>query len=247
MVRQRRNNGRTGATAEVGDPIYLKVREQLRNDILAGVFAPGQRIKIADVATRYGVSQMPVRETLQMLQGEGLVTIAPNRGASVREVDERFIRNMYDIRGVIEALLVRRCVARIQDADISALHAIEARYEACLRAGDRDGVLLENQDLHRVIYAAADNPEALELLERNWGLIRGLRRTFGFGPERDAQIIQEHRLLIQALVRRDTTDAERVVLLHCDNARNDLIAQRRLAMARTRARGCFISPSSSAA
>lgn len=247
MVRQRRNNDRAGATAEVGDPIYLKVREQLRNDILAGIFAPGARIKIADVATRYGVSQMPVRESLQMLQGEGLVTIAPNRGASVREVDERFIHNMYDIRGVIEALLVRRCVARIQDANIAMLQAIEARYEACVRAGDRDGVLLQNQDLHRVIYAAADNPEALELLERNWGLIRGLRRTFGFGPERDNQIIQEHRSLIESLTRRDSAEAERVILLHCDNARKDLIAQRRLAAARTRATAAFISPSSSAA
>src|SRR3712207_3392027 len=70
--------------AGIADPIYVRVREQLRTDILQGVFAPGERIKIAELSKRYGVSQMPVREALQMLQGEGLVTIAPNKGASIR-------------------------------------------------------------------------------------------------------------------------------------------------------------------
>ncbi len=232
MVKKRAKNSRKVAAAEVGDPIYVVVREQLRNDILAGIFGPGHRIKIADVATRYAVSQMPVREALQMLQGEGLVTIAPNKGASVRYVDERVIQNMYDIRGAIEAMLVRRCVARIQAADLGELHAIIERYEECVRVGDRDGILLENQNLHRVVYRAADNPEALELLERNWGLIRGLRRTFGFGPDRDAQIIAEHRQLVGALEARDSAEAEKVILLHCDNARKDLTVQRGLALAR---------------
>ncbi|MBL8228105.1 MAG: GntR family transcriptional regulator, partial [Bryobacterales bacterium] len=68
----------------LGDPVYLRVRERLRADILSGRFGPGERIKIAELSKRYGVSQMPVREALQMLQGEGLITIAPNKGASVR-------------------------------------------------------------------------------------------------------------------------------------------------------------------
>ncbi|MBZ2185305.1 MAG: GntR family transcriptional regulator [Bryobacter sp.] len=210
----------------IADPIYVRVREQIRTDILKGVFSPGDRIKIADIARRYGVSQMPVREALQMLQGEGLITFAPNRGASIRNVDEHFIENMYEIRGALEALLMRRAISRIQDSDIFRLHAIEARYEECARQRDLDGVLRENKAFHHVIYQIADNVDALRLLERNWELVITMRRTFGFGAERLDQLVAEHRALIRALDRRDAAEAERVTLLHCENARQDLLAQR---------------------
>lgn len=215
----------------IADPVYVRVREQLRTDILTGVFSPGERIKIATLSKRYGVSQMPVREALQMLQGEGLIHIIPNKGARIRAVDERFIRNMYDIRGVLETLLVRRCVDRIHDSDIFALHAAQARCEECAKEGDMEGVLRENKKFHHIIYTLADNPEAVKILERHWGLIDSLRRTFGFGPGRSEQLIAEHRQLLRALDRRDAAEAERVSLLHCGNACLDLIAQMERALA----------------
>ncbi len=210
----------------IADPIYVRVREQIRTDILKGVFSPGDRIKIADLSRRYGVSQMPVREALQMLQGEGLITFAPNRGASVRNVDEHFIDNMYEIRGALECLLVRRAIARIQDSDVFRLHSIQARYEDCAHRRDLDGLLRENKALHHVIYEIADNVDALGLLERNWELVVTMRRTFGFGQGRLDELVTEHRALIRALDRRDVAEAERITLLHCDNARRDLLAQR---------------------
>jgi DNA-binding GntR family transcriptional regulator len=89
-----------------------------------------------------------------------------------------------------------------------------------------DGVLRENKAFHHIIYTIADNLEALELLERNWELVITMRRTFGFGEERLDQLIAEHRLLLRALDRRDVEEAERVTLLHCDNARHDLLTRR---------------------
>lgn len=213
----------------IGDPVYLRVRERIRNDILSGQFEPGARIKIADLAQRYGVSQMPVREGLQMLQGEGLVTIAPNRGASVRAVDERFIRNMYDIRGAIETLLVRRCAQLISESDIFRLHGIQGRYEEAARAGDFAAVLRFNKQYHHIIYTCADNVEALEMLERNWALIDSLRGRYGFGPGRLLEIVNEHRQLLRALDQRDVRQAERVALEHCEHAKEDLMRQVRAA------------------
>jgi DNA-binding GntR family transcriptional regulator len=209
----------------IGDPVYLRVRERIRSDILSGRFQPGVRIKIADLARRYNVSQMPVREALQMLQGEGLVTIAPNRGASVRAVDERFIRNMYDVRAALEALLVRACARRISESDIFRLHSIEGHYEEAARGANRDACLRYNEQFHHVVYECADNPEALEMLERHWGLIDSLRGRYGFGPDRLNQIIAEHRQLLRALDQRDEKAAESLAVAHCEHAREDLLAQ----------------------
>ncbi len=213
----------------IADPVYIRVRERIRTDILSGRFQPGGRIKIADLSKRYNVSQMPVREALQMLQGEGLVTIAPNRGASVRVVDERFIRNMYDIRGALDVLLVRRCARRISESEIFQLHSIEGHYEEAARSSDFAGCLRFNKQFHHVIYTCADNPEALEMLERHWGLIDSLRGRYGFGPERLIEIINEHRQLLRALDQRDEKTAESAALDHCKHAKEDLLSQIRAA------------------
>jgi DNA-binding GntR family transcriptional regulator len=214
----------------IGDPVYLRVRERIRADILSGHFGPGARIKIADVSKRYGVSQMPVREALQMLQGEGLVTIAPNRGASVRPVNESFIGNMYDIRGAIEIMLVRRCVERITESEIFKLHSIEGHYEEAVRAEDVGGCLQYNKQFHHIIYQCAQNPEALEMLESHWDLIESLRGHYGFGASRLEQIIHEHRQLLRALSDRNRSLAEEAAAVHCERAKEDLINQSRLAM-----------------
>jgi DNA-binding GntR family transcriptional regulator len=211
----------------IADPVYLRVREKIRSDILSGRFQPGIRIKIADLSKRYNVSQMPVREALQMLQGEGLITIAPNRGASVRAVDERFIRNMYDIRGALEVLLVRRCARAISESDLFRLHSIQGHYEGAAREADFAACLRYNKQFHHVIYTCAENPEALEMLERHWGLIDSLRGRYGFGESRLKEIIGEHRQLLRALDQRDEALAAKVALEHCDHAKEDLLNQSR--------------------
>ncbi|WP_321473892.1 GntR family transcriptional regulator [uncultured Paludibaculum sp.] len=220
----------SGESGGIADPVYLRVRERIRSEILSGVFPPGSRLKSADLSKRYKVSQMPIREALQMLQGEGLVTVLPNRGASVRAVDNRFIENMYDIRGVIDGLLVRRACKLMNDSEIFELHGVQAKYEEAAGAGQLDASLELNKEFHHIIYVAADNPEAMSMLECHWGLVDSLRRTFGFGQERIQEIISEHRQLLRALDRRDEELATRIALLHCEQAKADLLRQRENAL-----------------
>ena len=213
----------------IGDPIYARVRARIRQDILCGVFAPGVRIKIAELSNRYGVSQMPIREALQQLQGEGLITIVPNKGARVRSVDERFIRNIYDIRAAIEVLLARQSAEAMTDSQIFALHAAQARHEEAVQRGDIGKVLEANKNFHELIYRMADNPEGMEIIGRHWDLLEGLRRKYGYGPNRLAEMISEHRQLLRALDRHEVQLAEKIIREHCEHAKQDLLAQTRLA------------------
>lgn len=209
----------------LSDTTYARVREKLREDILAGVFEPGVRIKIADLSKRYNVSQMPIREALQQLQGEGLLIIQPNKGASVRSVDEPFINNIYDIRGALETMLVRRAVASITDEELKKIEAIQTEYEAAQQKHDVKKLLDCNQRFHHAINVLAKNPEALEMLERSWGLIDFLRRHYDFGTQRLNAITADHRQLLKALKRRDAATAETCIRKHCEAAKIDLIQQ----------------------
>lgn len=218
----------TPSTEGIGDPVYTRVRERIRQDILSGHFQPGVRIKMADLSSRYGVSQMPIREALQQLQGEGLVTMAPNRGANVRRVDEALIRNVYDIGIALETLLVRRAIAVSTDSEMFALYGIQTRYEAAVQRGDVVGAIDANLELHDAIYSIAGNPEALGIVRRGKELLHGLRHRFGYGPERLEQIIREHRQLLRALDHRDVALASQTIEEHVEHAKQDLIAQLKL-------------------
>lgn len=216
-------------SASLSLPTYARVCEQLRQDILSGRFPHGSRLKIAELSAIYGVSQMPVREALQQLQGEGLVVISPNRGATVRAVDERLVRNLYDIRGAIEMMLVERCAQAIDEMQMFDLYGLASRHEEAMRCADVAAAIEFNRRFHRLIYSAADNPEAIEIIERQWDLVSALRRRHGFGHERIEQVISEHRRLLRALDARDAPLAKSVMWEHCQHAKEDLIQQIRLA------------------
>src|SRR5512138_362952 len=105
-----------GASRE-GASLY----ELIREDIIEGRLAANERLVVADLARRHGTSTNPVREALQLLRGEGFVTMAPNRGARVRPIDEDFIRDISEVTGLIEPFLVRWFVGMATDEDIIEL------------------------------------------------------------------------------------------------------------------------------
>lgn len=206
-----------------GDPIYARVCDTLRKEILSGAITTGERLKIAEMSERYGVSMMPIREALQQLQGEGLIVLEPNKGARVRGIDRSFIENMYDIRGAIEGLLMGKLATRISSQQSHAATVLAQAYEAAVRDSDWPRAMALNKQFHDLLYQIADNPEALAIINQRWGLIDCLRRQFGFGAGRAAAAAREHKQLLKALKSHNGVDAERVARLHSEQAKNDLL------------------------
>lgn len=168
---------------------------------------------------------MPIREALQQLHGEWLVVIEPNKGARVRAVDESFVTNMFAIRGAIEALLTGRCAAEASPEDLAALRELAVTCEDCIRRGDMSGTLDSNKRFHRLIFTVSRNPEATALLDCHFSLIEALRHRYGFGPERYARMMEQHRELLDALEQHDVEAAEKLAKAHCESARQDLLAR----------------------
>jgi DNA-binding GntR family transcriptional regulator len=215
----------SNSSSQLADPTYSRVREKLREDILSGYFISGERLKIAELVDRYKVSQMPIREALQQLQGEGLLIIEPNKGAHVRKVDKQFLESIYEIRQLIEVYLTVKCMDNLKPKDLKLLNQIQKSYESAASKEDYTSCLQLNRRFHSTIYELANNSEGLQILEKHWQLINTLRLTYGFGSRRTAEVIKEHQAILKALESGDPTEVETAASIHCIHAKADLLAQ----------------------
>lgn len=214
-----------GDAAAAGATTSMRVAADLRRRILMGEFAPGTRLKIDELAAVCAVSHMPVREALHELEREGVVDVIPHRGAVIRAVDARLVRNVYDMRAALECMLTERCAERVDAAGIEEITALVEAFERVAQSSEPLLVVRTNRELHDSINRHADNPDAVRVLGQGRLLIETLRARFGFGPRRCDAVIAEHRQLLKAIVQRNITKAGQLARTHSLKARDDLISR----------------------
>jgi DNA-binding GntR family transcriptional regulator len=201
----------------------LDIEQFLRNDIVSGELPFGSRLRIDELASRYGVSHMPVREALRVLHGEGLVVIEPNRGARVLTIHRDFIEDLFDVRTALETMLVRRAAERRTGDHLDKLREAEMQLEAAVAAGDYASVPDANRNFHTIINDAAGNPGALMLVDRHWLLLSALLRRYGYGDERFQRVVDDHQHIIRAIERRDPASAALLMGAHIEKAKHNLL------------------------
>ena len=202
----------------------MEVAADLRQRILRGELRPGARLKIDDVATLCDVSHMPVRVALQSLEAEGIVDVYPHRGAVIKAVDAKFVRNALELRAAVEVMLTESCTRLIDKDGLMELERHVQDFESAAERNDPLGIVDANLRLHDAIGRTADNPEAMRVLARGRLLIQALRVRYGFGPGRVYTVIAEHRALLHAIARKDVRKAGDVARRHCEGARDELLA-----------------------
>lgn len=203
----------------------LDLLQRIRDDIVGGVWPFGARLTIDELASRHGVSHMPIREALRALDGEGLVVMEPNRGARIRRLDQTFVENLFEIRSAVEVMLTKRAAQRRTPTHLCRLAETEDMLEACIDRCDFAAVLQANRTFHQTINQAADNPDAIALIDRHWLLIAALWRRYGYGPERFAGVANDHRHLMRALEMRDAEAAGVIMGAHVTKAKQELLGR----------------------
>jgi DNA-binding GntR family transcriptional regulator len=206
------------------------VYRRLRQDVLSGRLPANERLKVSSLATRYQTSTNPVREALQQLRGEGLVVIHPNRGARVREIDEDFVRDIYEIETLIEPYLTRWFVGVCTEADLAALDAIQAEIE---RLNFTD--IARHSDLdtrfHRIMYARHYNRHAVDLWWSHREFLRAINVGHPISLRRQRDVLDEHRALLAALRAHDEDAAARIITQHVAGSGRHIIDRLRARMA----------------
>lgn len=201
----------------------LDIKERLLLDIAAGAFAPGHRLTIDELASRYQASHMPVREALRELQGSGVLTQGPGRSTRLADLDPVSVGNLFATRSAIEVMLTREAAQRCTRSDVTELQAIEDDLEAAVAAGDNAGVLAANRRFHSRIYAIAANPEANLIVERHWLLLSLLWARVGYGATRYPGVVNDHRHLLTALAANDVEAAGVLMGAHVIKAKFELL------------------------
>ena len=202
---------------------YSRLRDLIRLDIVQGRLRPGARLKIAELAQRYDTSAIPVREALQQLQGEGVVRFIANRGASVRPLDENFIRDIHEIRALIEPFLVTWFVRHHSENSLTDLVETQTLYDKAVAAGDLARARVLNQQFHGICYNGHYNEEALELSNRHNDIIYAISDRFPQSRSRVAQVSYEHWAIIDAIRKQDAMAASSIVADHVRHAGQHLI------------------------
>jgi DNA-binding GntR family transcriptional regulator len=198
-----------------------KATEALRGLILSGELAPGSRLNQEDLAARFAVSRLPVRNALSRLESDGLVVLKPSSGAWVARLDLRECLEIYMIRERLEPLALSMAVAAISDAQVTQLVAL---VEAMAAGTDTETFLRLDRAFHLASYAPARMEHLLGLIERYWNTTQHYRRAFTklLGRERNWIIHAEHRLIVDAIRRRDADGAAHQLCEHIRRTRLEL-------------------------
>ncbi len=216
----------------VGTPVDTSstVYELIRADILKGRLAADARLKVAELASRYGTSTNPVREALQQLRGEGFVLIAPNRGARVRPIDEDFVRDIYEITAMIEPHLTRWFVGIATREDIAEVEAIQDEIE---RLGFEDADAHSNLDtrFHGLMYERHYNRHAVDMWRKHREILGLIYVSTGLpmALKRRDDVIEEHRAVIEALKQKNAERAAQVILRHVTGSGEHIVSTMRAA------------------
>ena len=198
------------------DQVYARILEAITDRTLP----PGHRIRQNELAEKLGVSRQPVSHALHLLYRQGLVADSGRKGFEVTQLDARRIRQLYEVRGAIDALAARLAAGR-SNADAAG----RAHLEAALRAGraiDKETSLSRlialDVDFHGAIYRLADNPAIEEMIAPQWPHMRRSMATVLAELDYRANAWAEHETIAAHVLSGDAKAAEGAALAHAMSA-----------------------------
>jgi DNA-binding GntR family transcriptional regulator len=196
------------------------IAAKLRSELMAGTLRPGAELSQVDLAERFGVSRIPIRDALRILAGEGLVEIEINRGAKAIALAPAEVREIYDLRVLLECDCLRRAAGKMTPATLEEIERL--RRKSDLDAGT-PGWAAGDWAFHRALYQPADRPRQIAMIE-------ALRRTcqlhvgaYATMPAKKPRWLGEHRIIVEHLKQGETERAVRALQAHLEAAARHLL------------------------
>jgi len=201
-------------------PLRDLVFKNLRNSILNGDFYPGQRLMEIQIAQSLGVSRTPVREAIRKLELEGFVVMLPRKGAYVADISLKEIKEVLEVRASLEGLAAYLATDRISEDEIKHLEKIVKSMSKDL---SMEEFLMKDVEFHEYISKASSNKKLHSIINSLWEQVYRFRVTYISDDENIANIIKEHKLILEAIKSRNSSMAKRYAKEHIEKSEKFII------------------------
>ncbi len=198
------------------------IAETLREEILRGSVAPGQALRQEELAERFGVSRLPVRDALLRLEAQGLVHVYPNRGAFVISLSADEVTEIYEMRLLLEGDIIERAVPRMTSDDRRRIDAAHA--EATRTAGGPEW-MEGDWRFHRALYEPAARPRQLATIENLRSTVARYSSGHDALPTRTPEWLADHDAILAACRARASVAARRRLEEHLRRAMELVLAK----------------------
>ncbi|WP_198389283.1 GntR family transcriptional regulator [Roseovarius faecimaris] len=196
------------------------IAAQLQSEILSGALPPGAPLSQVELAARFGVSRIPVRDALALLSAEGVITAAPNRTATVLKLSAEQVEEIYHMRMLLEGDLIARAVPEMGAEELAAVD--EALKRSSREAG-QPGWAAGDDMFHAALYAPARRPRQAAMIEDLRRIARVQIASYGHLATKTPRWVSEHEEIVQACHAKDAREAQRLLRKHLRGARNHLM------------------------
>jgi DNA-binding GntR family transcriptional regulator len=198
-----------------------RVYERLRDEIIAGELQPGEQLVEARIAEELGVSKTPVREALIRLQRDGLVEIEPYRGARVLEPSEQDVREILELRRLLESQIARELALSRPPEVIAALEASISESKEAAGAGDLERLLDSVTAFSDIQTGACGNSRMAKLLDDLRSVFLLIGNTSRRVPGREERSITQHEAILAAIKTGDAEAAASATAVHISSIEHD--------------------------
>ena len=206
---------RTARTVDiVGGSLVEALVNHLREQVLTGKIAPGEKIVIRKIQEEFDISHIPVREALGRLEAEDLVVNVPRRGALAAPVSPKELLDIYDLRRIIEPEVAVRSSRIMAEGQIEEIRvALASTYNAS-KSPTSERFLAANRQFHQAILAPISNPTIMRTLSRLWRMSERYLRLGMAIPDSVEVTCQQHQDIFEAVCSRHEEAIRTTVGLH---------------------------------
>jgi DNA-binding GntR family transcriptional regulator len=193
----------------------------LRKAILYGDIKPGEQLKQEQIAKHLGISRMPVREALSQLESEGLIQNIPYKGCVVNRFTSEDIREIYQIRKVLESYANELAAKNMTDEDIERLEALMAKMKACVEAHDIESYASFDREFHQAIFENSQNKRLKQIIVTIWKSFP-LYLAYSI-PRRIQRSFDEQSRIVEAIRRHDPKGAARLARVQIETVYKEMV------------------------
>ncbi len=200
---------------------YLPLRDvvfnTLRQAILRGELAPGERLMEIQLADRLGVSRTPIREAIRKLELEGLVLMIPRKGAEVARISEKSLRDVLEVRRSLEELATELACQRMSEEQIGELSEAKEAFARAVEHGDIMEMAETDERFHDVIYRGTGNDRLVQILNNLREQMYRYRLEYIKDADKRQVLLVEHDNIFRAISAHHVAEAKEAMREHIDN------------------------------